>query len=577
MKAGFRRCCASALTHPITLAAVAVLFVNDLVLKTLWSNPWTSGKLSDLAWVIFASPLLAFVLSFATRRNNSAQRVAFVTAYIGLPVLYAAFNTFEPLHDLIISGLLLASGGSFGSPLDPTDSVVIPIGLAIALWVWRRPTAPPQSMRVRLALLAAGVAVFATVATSPASQPSGEVGIINDEILFIDHMPQYTSEDGGLTWEEWGGSVASLGLEASASKERGRDSVRTSHGYFFAEGTNVIRETDDSRELVYSPLYLENKSDSRFQAYLDRREGCSYRCPSSTILNLIYHPPSGNVVASAGNQGVVLIGSDGTTRQIAIGPEFTPPDYSLSNKLHTVFGDSLIWWTAGALSVMSTITTLALAHRRSKKEGKGHSGTSKAATPFFKQGRFKGRLSGETLVVIAVFFAAVLFVVTSLVLGNEASLFFIAITVVLGTMLMSSAAGPAKRFVSRQTGGACLTCGVITSVLSFVILLTGTESTMDDPSSYQTIMSVLLILSFLLGTTSSVAFSPTLRQLPITVAALLGMMALFSLAFFIGIMQGFDLVAAKFYAVILILLASFTLWLYLRRSRLPAPSGDSSE
>ena len=160
----FHQRCASALTHPVTIAALAVLLINDLVLKALWPNPWTTGKLSDLAWVIFASPLLAFIISFPARHNNTAQRVAFITAYIGLPALYAAFNTFEPLHDLIIQGLLMLSGASVGSPFDPTDSLVIPIGLTIALWVWKRPAASATSLRLRLALLTAGAASFATIA-----------------------------------------------------------------------------------------------------------------------------------------------------------------------------------------------------------------------------------------------------------------------------------------------------------------------------------------------------------------------------------------------------------------------------
>ena len=62
-RASFRQRCAASLTHPITLFAVLVLLLNDLVLKALWSNPWTTGKLSDLAWVIFASPLLVTLLS----------------------------------------------------------------------------------------------------------------------------------------------------------------------------------------------------------------------------------------------------------------------------------------------------------------------------------------------------------------------------------------------------------------------------------------------------------------------------------------------------------------------------------
>ena len=138
MNTTFRQRCASALTHPATVGALAVLLVNDLALKALWSNPWTTGKLSDLAWVVFASPLLAFILSFPARGSRLAQRAGFIIAYIGLPALYAAFNTFEPLHNLIIHGLLTLSGASVGSPFDPTDSLVIPFALGIALWVWKR-------------------------------------------------------------------------------------------------------------------------------------------------------------------------------------------------------------------------------------------------------------------------------------------------------------------------------------------------------------------------------------------------------------------------------------------------------
>ena len=62
--------------------------------------------------------------------------------------------------------LSLVAGGTAGSPLDPSDSLVIPFGLGIAVWVLRRRPAGRDRLRVRLALLAAGVATFATVATS---------------------------------------------------------------------------------------------------------------------------------------------------------------------------------------------------------------------------------------------------------------------------------------------------------------------------------------------------------------------------------------------------------------------------
>ena len=89
--------------HPATLGALGVLLVNDLVFKALWPGAWVPGKLSDLAWMIFAPPVLAYVLSFATtwqgRRGSERHSVA---AYAGLPLLYVAFNTISPVHDVVL-------------------------------------------------------------------------------------------------------------------------------------------------------------------------------------------------------------------------------------------------------------------------------------------------------------------------------------------------------------------------------------------------------------------------------------------------------------------------------------------
>ena len=103
----FRSHCASALTHPVTVAALVVLLLNDALFKSLWPDSLVTGKLSDLAWVVFASPLLAFVLSLFLGRRVFGRRAAIITAYVGLPALYAAFNTFEPVHDRILWGLSL--------------------------------------------------------------------------------------------------------------------------------------------------------------------------------------------------------------------------------------------------------------------------------------------------------------------------------------------------------------------------------------------------------------------------------------------------------------------------------------
>ena len=172
--AGFRQRCASALTHPATVVALATLLLNDLLFKAMWPDAWVTGKLSDLAWVALALPLLAFLLSLLTRGSVIAARAAFLTAYVGLPLLYAAFNTFEPVHYWILRGISIASGGMGQTPLDATDSIVIPLGWAVAVWVWRRPVLSPDALRLRWGLLVAGVAALASIATS---YPDPDYGI----------------------------------------------------------------------------------------------------------------------------------------------------------------------------------------------------------------------------------------------------------------------------------------------------------------------------------------------------------------------------------------------------------------
>ena len=141
-----------------------MLLLNDALFKSLWPDAWVTGKLSDLAWVVFASPLLAFVMSLFLSRRAFTRRATVLVSYVGLPALYTAFNTFELVHDRILWGLSLVAGGTAGiSDWTPTDSLVIPIwiGNCVCGYGAGQPVSSDR-LRVRLALLTAGVATFAT-------------------------------------------------------------------------------------------------------------------------------------------------------------------------------------------------------------------------------------------------------------------------------------------------------------------------------------------------------------------------------------------------------------------------------
>ena len=363
----FRGHCASALTHPVTVAAVVVLLLNDGLFKSLWPDAWVTGKLSDLAWVVFASPLLAFVLSLFLSRRAFTRQAAVLVSYVGLPALYAAFNTFEPVHERVVRGLSLVSGGTAGSPIGSSDSLVIPFGLGIAVWVWRRRPVSPDRLRVRLALLAAGVATFATVATSylPPETGVNRVGVTGNGIIVAsgsneDGDFQYRSGNGGLTWTpvypatniEWGG----LEVETPRGKSKIQDS-------------DILRLTVSGEwELAYSAAYLQQEANVWIQEQATARFGLRElaRGPHS----IVYDEHSGNVIVAMGLQGVVVGTPNGEWSRVAV-DDYAPTDFSAAGKSLALLSNFGVWVTAFALSLSMTAVSIPFTLYRGEKSSLG--------------------------------------------------------------------------------------------------------------------------------------------------------------------------------------------------------------
>ena len=319
--------------HPVTLGALAVLLVNDLLFKALWPGAWVPGKLSDLAWMMFAPPVLAYVLSFATLGRLRARRAAFVTAYAGLPLLYVAFNTFSPVHDVVLHVLGFVGGDGPRSPLDPTDSMVIPFAMAAAIWVWRRPPMKAESIRTRLALMAAFAAAFASVATSIAVEYGVEqVGRTASGTLVANFVGgSYESMDGGLTWTKTGEDLVPLQKRQWIELGEKAPSGIFSKGNIRITAHEVLMSSGD---VVYSFGYLQSGGNRWMQA-LDKRE-IEDRVIATRPRDFFYDGQSGNLILAMGLQGVVVVAPDGTTTHVAVG-RYSPTDFSFGSKTRTFF------------------------------------------------------------------------------------------------------------------------------------------------------------------------------------------------------------------------------------------------
>jgi hypothetical protein len=150
---------ADGLLHPLSVAAVVVLLVNDHLWKAL-SPGWATGKVSDFAGLAFFPLVLIgtfeVVLFAAGRWNGPSRRLAVLAS-----AATAAAFTFVKLTEVGSSAWSLATGvvqwapatavgllnGEQAQPLhgtlvvrDPTDLIALPF-VMVGLWIALRPVA----------------------------------------------------------------------------------------------------------------------------------------------------------------------------------------------------------------------------------------------------------------------------------------------------------------------------------------------------------------------------------------------------------------------------------------------------
>jgi len=124
--------------HPVALAAVVVLVVNDWVLKPSAAPGWLTGKLSDVAGLVFAPLVVTAVIDLAL--FAAARLGARVDPWLGPRRLAAAIALtgagFAAVK-LSADAARAVAGvwpGDARIVADPTDLLALP-ALAVAAWI----------------------------------------------------------------------------------------------------------------------------------------------------------------------------------------------------------------------------------------------------------------------------------------------------------------------------------------------------------------------------------------------------------------------------------------------------------
>jgi len=175
---------ASDLVHPLPLAAVAILALNDHALKGAGVLPGAvTGKLSDFAGLFFFPMLLAACArkaSILVRGRDIGDRQSLAT---GAAIATGAFFALVKLVPAV-NALVSATWGAM--VMDPTDLFALPmVGLAAAWMLRDRPSAALESGSLTRhhgrsparraldfgAVIAAGLASMATSQSHPPPPP----------------------------------------------------------------------------------------------------------------------------------------------------------------------------------------------------------------------------------------------------------------------------------------------------------------------------------------------------------------------------------------------------------------------
>lgn len=188
------------LAHPASLLALAVLLVNDHLLKAAWPGTVT-GKLSDVAGLLVAPPLLAVLVALCAPRLP--QRVVAVGATVLVGAGFAVVKSSGTAAAAASAAWTVVAGPSTVRA-DLTDLLALPALLG-ALAVWRHARTRPAPTRLARALrlvVVLPVALLGVAATS--ADNTGEqilIGVDDSGALVVRaDRGDLRSTDGGRTF-----------------------------------------------------------------------------------------------------------------------------------------------------------------------------------------------------------------------------------------------------------------------------------------------------------------------------------------------------------------------------------------
>lgn len=340
------------LAHPACLAALALLLINDHLLRRWWPSWWT-GKIGDLAWLLIAPFALAAVLAWLLPlREPARERWVFPLAFGLTGVGFAALKMSPVLMDVAIRN----GSAALRTPLtilpDPADLLALPV-LALAFLLWRK--APARPRRTAAGLIALPMAAMLTLANAAMPDPGISCFVYQDgQILASAAYTTFASQDGGLTWKtaEMGSRLTCEPgtLAAGQWQEAPGPSPEIRYRYQPGAAIQISTNGGGTWQNAYS---LEALSEAQQMYFIKSHPGNPEIQPGP--LHALADPSTGNMLFAMGHQGVLIHTTGGAWVWSAVDGYHTLDPFPTADAASVLLGGMLYLAAGLALLIYATL------------------------------------------------------------------------------------------------------------------------------------------------------------------------------------------------------------------------------
>lgn len=335
------------LAHPFSLSMMALLLVNDHLLRRYWPSWWT-GKLGDVAWLGFFPFAVASILSLVPllRRTNNQRWVGWL-AFGGTAVVFILAKTLPLVHQWVFTIYTRLIGAPPLLVRDPTDLLALPV-LLVGWRLWQTVFATDSSPGVKhlsnrpaVGMVAFPLAALLTLANSAA--PDYGITCLYQEGSLIyagAAYAQFQSSDGGMTWQP----------AQSYNIDQCRDSYSLPAAYQWQEYSPLegsityryhsgepIQASSDSGQ-TWHTIHIPELASPAVTAYMVKtRSGNPEYTPGP--FDALQNPTTGAILFAMGHEGVLILQPGGESVSVAVGSYQPHPSSPNLEMLRVVLGD----------------------------------------------------------------------------------------------------------------------------------------------------------------------------------------------------------------------------------------------